>query len=157
MKFSTTTKIIVALGIPQIVGLAAAVISPVDTSWYPSLINSPLTPPGFVFGIVWPALYLLMGISAFLVWRKGWKKPGIRFALYIFGLQLAMNLLWSFLFFGLRNTGAALIDIVSLWFAILATILAFYKVSRPAAWLLIPYIIWVTFAAYLNHFIWTFN
>ncbi|HAU66209.1 TPA: hypothetical protein DCW61_02565 [Candidatus Uhrbacteria bacterium] len=92
-----------------------------------------------------------MGIAAFLVWRKGLERRDIKMALSIFIGQLILNTLWSIIFFGLHSPGGALIEIVFLWLTILATIIVFAKISRPAAWILVPYILWVSFAAYLNY------
>jgi tryptophan-rich sensory protein len=98
-----------------------------------------------------------MGIAAFLVWQKGLKRKAVRNALAIFIVQLILNTLWSFIFFGQHNPGAAFIEIIILWIAIFATIVSFYKISKPAAYLLVPYILWVSFAAFLNYTLWTIN
>jgi tryptophan-rich sensory protein len=103
-----------------------------------------------------------MGIAAFLVWSSYAKatedkKKGIRLALILFGIQLVLNTLWSIIFFGLHSPGGALVEIVFLWLAILATIVTFYKISKPAAWLLVPYIAWVSFVMCLNYAIWALN
>jgi len=122
--------------------------------WYATLIRPELAPPNWVFGPVWVTLYLLMGIAAFLVWRKDRR---LNKALILFVLQLVLNSLWSIIFFGMQALGAAFVEIVFLWLAIIATIIAFQKISRTAAWLLVPYILWVSFAAYLNFAFWTLN
>ena len=145
------------IGTELVGGLGAVFTSAAIPTWYVGLVKPVLNPPAWVFGPVWTALYALMGISAFLVWRKGKGTRMERAALGIFVLQLLLNFLWSILFFGMRNPGAAMMDIVALWFAILATILAFGRVSKPAAWLLVPYLAWVSFAAYLNLALWTLN
>jgi tryptophan-rich sensory protein len=98
-----------------------------------------------------------MGIAAFLVWKGGLDRRDVRIALGIFLGQLILNTLWSIIFFGLHSLGGALVEIAFLWLAILATIIAFYKISKPAAWLLVPYILWVSFASYLNYAIWSLN
>lgn len=128
-----------------------------DSGWYATLAKPALNPPSWVFGPVWTTLFALMGIAAFLVWRKGTHRRNIKIALGIFGVQLALNTLWSILFFGMQNPGVALVEITLLWLAIVATIIAFARISRPAAWLLAPYILWVSFAAYLNYAIWAVN
>ncbi|MBN9376889.1 MAG: hypothetical protein BGO14_01815 [Chlamydiales bacterium 38-26] len=120
--------------------------------WYPSLVKPPFTPPSWLFGPVWTLLYVLMAIAAWLVWRR----PH-RYELWLFGLQLFLNLSWSFLFFGLKNPFFALLDIVVLWFAIVATLIAFWKVDRRAGILFLPYLMWVTYAVYLNAGIWLLN
>lgn len=124
--------------------------------WYTTLAKPELNPPAWVFGPVWTTLYTLMGIAAYLVWRKI-DAPGAKLALTLYVVQLALNALWSILFFGLHSPGGALVEIVFLWLAIVATIVAFARVSRLAAWLLAPYILWVSFAAYLNYAIWMLN
>jgi len=118
--------------------------------WY-AFINKPaFNPPNWVFAPAWVSLYTLMGISAFLVWRKGLRNPGVRSALMIFLLQLVLNSLWSIVFFGGRSIKGGLAVIALLWLAILWTIIRFFRISRPSAALLFPYIAWVSFAFFLN-------
>ena len=102
-------------------------------------------------------MFALMGAAAFLIWRKGLERRDIKIALGIFMVQLALNTLWSIVFFGLHNPGLAFLNIIALWLAIVWTIVVFYKISKPAAYLLLPYILWVSIAAYLNYAIWMFN
>ena len=123
--------------------------------WYPRLRKPAGTPPSWVFGPVWSALYVLMAISAWLVWREYHR--GARPALLIFFAQLALNVAWSGIFFGSRMPGIALAEIVLLWFAIAFTILIFLLLLPVSALLLIPYWLWVTYAAYLNWGIWRLN
>ncbi len=120
--------------------------------WYPHLVKSSLTPPSIVFPIAWSALYFLMGLSLYLVWVSPLKKK--KLTLSIFGVQLFFNFIWSFIFFYKRSTGLALIDIALLWLAILATMILFRRFSKWSTWLLAPYLVWVSFAFYLNFFIW---
>jgi benzodiazapine receptor len=120
------------------------------TTWYAQLSRPSFTPPDWTFGVVWPVLYVMMGISAFLIWNVGIDKRQVKVALGFFALQLILNGLWTLIFFGLHLIGLALVEIVILWAAILMTILAFWKVSKPAALLLLPYILWVSFAVVLN-------
>lgn len=132
--------------------LLAGVVGSIFTSqsvstWYITLNKPSFNPPNWMFGPVWTVLYILIGISLYLVWTN--KKRTIT-AFWVFGIQLALNALWSFLFFGLQSPLSAFIEIIILWAAILATIIIFYRISRPAAYLLIPYILWVSFAAVLN-------
>jgi tryptophan-rich sensory protein len=122
-------------------------------SWYPTLVRPAWTPPGWLFGPVWTALYAAMAVSAWLAWRAG----APRRALGLFAAQLACNLAWSALFFGLRSPLAGLIDIVLLLGLIAATAVAFARSSRPAALLLVPYGLWVAFATALNAAIWALN
>lgn len=125
-------------------------------SWYVELSKPSWTPPSWVFGPAWTILYIMMAIAAWLVWRKGYTAD-VRFALTLFGVQLLVNGLWSYLFFSLRWPGGALVDIAVLWVAIAATAIAFSRVSQPAAWLLLPYLAWVSFAMALNLEIWRRN
>lgn len=126
-------------------------------SWYPTLEKPWFTPPNWLFGPAWITLYTLMGIAAWLVWRHGSSEPAVRWALALYGVQLVINAAWSPVFFGLRAPGPGLAVIVVLWFAIVATIVAFGRVSSAAAWLLAPYIAWVTYATALNFEIWRLN
>lgn len=134
----------------------AAVTRPAIPGWYASLDKPGFTPPNWVFAPVWTALYLMMAVAAWLVWRRP-RRPDRTRALQLFGLQLALNLLWSVLFFGAQAVGAALIEIGLLLAAILATMRAFHRVARAAAWLLAPYLAWVAYAAALNATIWLLN
>jgi tryptophan-rich sensory protein len=126
-------------------------------SWYTGLAKPFFTPPGWVFAPVWITLFTLMGIALYLVWQEGTERPEVRTALAIFGIQFLLNVLWSFLFFGLRSPLLGLIDIVILWLMIALTIRAFYRVNRTAAYLLLPYIAWVTLATALNGSVWLMN
>ncbi len=170
--------LVTCLIIPQLFALIGAYFTtPAISGWYSTLVKSPLNPPSWVFAPVWTVLFLLMGVAAFLVCKKG-MDPRMRkddkrgseddrggngnerkviLALTIFGLQLVLNTLWSIIFFGMHNPGAALVEIVILWIAILATVITFYRVSKPASYLLLPYILWVSFAAVLNFSIWNLN
>jgi translocator protein len=136
--------------------VGSALTSPTIAGWYETLIKPPFTPPSWLFGPVWTVLYLAMAIAGWLVWRrKG--LTGATLPLALFGGQLLLNALWSVLFFGLREPGVALIEILLLWAVILATTLSFRSVSRTASWLLTPYLAWVTFAVALNLEIWRLN
>jgi benzodiazapine receptor len=124
--------------------------------WYGTLDKPFFTPPDSVFGPVWTVLYLSMAASAWLVWRRaGFSETKIAMAL--FSVQLALNLFWSVIFFGLEAPGLALVEILALWPAILLTTLAFSRISQPAGWLLGPYLAWSTFATILNASIWWLN
>lgn len=120
--------------------------------WYQTLNKPVFNPPGYVFGPVWITLYLLMGISLYLVWNKK-GSAGIKIPLIIFFAQLFFNTIWSILFFGLESPVLALIDIKILLILIIITMFSFYKVSKPAAFLMIPYLLWVSFATVLNYYI----
>ena len=135
----------------ELVGVIGSIFtSPAIPTWYATLNKPSFNPPNWIFAPVWTLLYLSMGISAFLIWEKGINKKEVRIALLIFGSQLILNVLWSYLFFGLKSPSLAFVGIIVLWLAITATIYAFYKISKPAGLILIPYILWVTFAAFLN-------
>lgn len=126
-------------------------------TWYTALTRPELSPPNWVFGPVWTTLFALMGVSVWLIWRRGTKNPDVRVALGMFAFQLMVNVLWSLAFFGLHSPGAALAVIFLLWLAIAMTIVLFAKFSKPAAWLLLPYLGWVSFATYLNYAFWILN
>jgi len=132
-------------------GLGSIVTITGPGSWYASLVKPSFTPPGWVFAPVWITLFTLMGIALYLVWESGRERREVKTALGIFGVQFALNILWSFLFFGMRSPLLGLIDIVILWVLIAATIVAFYRVRKAAAYLLIPYICWVSIATALTY------
>jgi translocator protein len=119
-------------------------------SWYAMLQKPFFTPPGWLFAPMWITLFVLMGTALYLIWESGTERREVKIALGIFGVQFALNVIWSFLFFGLRSPGLGLIDIVLLWGMIAAAIMAFYRVRKSAGYLLIPYIAWVTIALALN-------
>ncbi|RXK46386.1 TspO/MBR family protein [Halorientalis pallida] len=121
------------------------------TTWYPTLTKPAFTPPSWVFGPVWVTLFALLGVAAWLVWRAGLDEPSVRLALALFAGQFAFNVAWSGAFFGLRSPLFGLVVILALWLTIVATVLAFDRVDRRAALLLVPYLAWVSFAALLNY------
>ena len=123
--------------------------------WYLDLVKSLLTPPNFVFPIVWSILYILMSISLYLVWTSKVKNKGT--ALFLFFLQLFFNFIWSFIFFYHQSPGIALIDAACLWGTILATMIFFFRFSKWSSYLMVPYILWVSLAFYFNLFIWIHN
>jgi len=158
MKLNNFFKLVIAIVVSELAGIIGSIFTvSAIPSWYAGLAKPALNPPSWIFGPVWTTLYLLMGVAAFLVWRHGLERKEVKTALAIFGGQLVLNALWSIIFFGLKNPDAAFIEIVFLWLAILGTIIVFSKISRPAAFLLLPYILWVSFAAYLNYSIWILN
>ena len=124
--------------------------------WYASLKKPSWNPPAWVFGPVWTALYAMMAAAAWLVWRRGGFASQCR-PLVLFIVQLALNAAWTPLFFGLHWPAVAFVEIMLLWLAISATLVAFLGVSRLAAWLLVPYLAWVSFAAVLNFTLWRLN
>lgn len=161
MTAPTSTRVTIGLVAWIALCLAVGAIGSIATTpeipgWYAGLHKPSWTPPSAVFGPVWTTLYVLMGIAAWLVWRAGGFSAQAR-PLAWFLVQLALNLAWSFLFFAAHQVGWALVDIVLLWCAILATAVAFRRVSRLAAWLLVPYLAWVSYATALNAAIWSMN
>jgi translocator protein len=146
------------LGCEAAGGLGALVSGNAIETWYPTLRKPSFNPPNWIFGPVWTLLFALMGVALYLVSEtKGDDERVTRLAKWLFALQLGLNVLWSGLFFGLRSPFFALIEIVFLWIAILLTILAFARISRTAALLLLPYLAWTTFAAVLNVALWRLN
>ena len=124
--------------------------------WYLQIQKPTWTPPGYLFGPVWSVLYLSMGVAAWLVWRRA-GFSGARLALTLFVVQLVLNGMWSWIFFGIQRPGLAFAEIVLLWSMILATMLTFWRISSFAGMLLLPYLAWVSFAAFLNYSIWHLN
>lgn len=181
MNKNNFIKLLVSIIICEFAGVAGSVFTmPAIKGWYSSLNKPPFNPPSWVFGPVWTTLFLLMGISLYFVWKKNftpkeplkfskakiWNKWSKKFltgewqkanVIIIFITQLFLNILWSLIFFGMQNPGAAFFELLMLWFAILYTIVNFYRVFKPAAYLLIPYILWVSLAGYLNFSIWLLN
>jgi len=124
--------------------------------WYVNLNKPSFNPPGWIFGPVWTLLYALMGISLYLILKS--ESEHLKTTAYaLFGVQLMLNFWWSFIFFNARQLGWALVEILVLWAAILAMILVFYRISKPAALLQIPYLLWVSFATVLNATLWWMN
>ena len=181
MRINNFFKLVIAVAVSESAGIIGSVFTMSSVAgWYAGIVKPEFNPPAWVFGPVWTALYALMGISLFLIWsfkvpQDNKQHPNIlenirmlrirRWAIFFFFAQLVLNTLWSIIFFGwtsltingLNNIGIALIEIVFLWLAILATIIIFAKISKLAAWLLVPYILWVSFALYLNYAIWLLN
>jgi len=175
------TKLIISILICELAGAIGSIFTaPAIRSWYYFLNKPSFNPPSWLFAPVWTFLFLLMGISLYLVWsndfnakvsandaqKKSWNPISAKLwsgtwreenAVLIFILQLVLNILWSVIFFGLKSPGMAFVEILMLWFAILYTIVNFYRISKTAAYLLLPYILWVSFAAFLNFSIWRIN
>lgn len=180
MEYNNLLKLLISIIICELAGLIGSVYTVSQVSgWYAYLDKPFLNPPNWIFGPVWTIIFVLMGVSLYLVWSKKfvienkisepkrvynklsqkffsgpWIKANI---ILIFATQLILNILWSIIFFGMHSSGAAFFEILMLWCAIIFTIINFYRVSKPAALLLIPYILWVSFAAYLNLSIWIIN
>ena len=139
-----------------VAGIGGAVTTTSVDTWYRTLAKPPINPPDWIFGPVWTALYVMMAVAAALVWRRGAGRDR-RVAMSCFFAQLALNLGWSCLFFGLHLVGAAFAWIILLWVAIAGTMTSFWRIERWAALLLLPYLAWVGFAALLNFLIWRLN
>ncbi len=151
-------KLIIAILICQVAGLIGSVFTSNSVStWYLTLQKPSFNPPNWIFAPVWTFLFLLMGIALYLVWSKRQNQKQKNKALVFFSLQLVLNIVWSFCFFYLHNPLAGLVEILILWIFILLTIIYFYKISRSAAYLLLLYIFWVSFAAVLNYYLYMLN
>ena len=124
--------------------------------WYEGLEKPSWTPPNWIFAPVWTVLYVMIAVAGFLVWAQS-GTAAVAPPLIVYGLQLVLNALWSYLFFGLRRPDLAFADILVLWLVVLATILLFFPVAAIAGWLLIPYLLWVSFAVALNYSVWQLN
>jgi benzodiazapine receptor len=158
MKKGLGIKIVISLAVTfSAPVIASLVANPGTSDWYANLDKPFFNPPGWLFGPVWTVLYILMAVSAGLVWQKGLAGPAVRMALALYLVQLVLNALWTPLFFGFEMPLLAFIDIMLLWAAIILTILAFLRVSRCAGFLMAPYLVWTTFAAVLNFSLWFLN
>lgn len=150
MTSNNAIKLIVSLALPLLVGAVAGVTTAkAIPSWYASLNQPSFSPPNWIFGPVWTSLYIVMGISLYLVWVQ---PPGRErnLALIIFGIQLMLNFGWSYIFFYYKNLGLAFVEIIVLWVAIIFMVVFFHRLRPLAAYLNIPYLAWVTFASILN-------
>jgi len=157
MKIKDILKLVISILICQLAGfLGSLVTTPAIQTWYETLKKPFFTPPNWIFSPVWISLFILMGISLFMVWRKQ-DHPLLKTTLIFFLIQLILNILWSVAFFGLRSPLLGLVDIILLWVAILWTIQHCLRVSRMAGLLLLPYLIWVSFAVALNFSLWLLN
>jgi translocator protein len=181
MKYNNLFKFFTSIIICELAGIIGSFFTiPQINDWYKGLNKPFFSPPNWIFGPAWTTLFVLMGISLYLVWIKKWipknkiKSKNIKIwnlwsrkffvgswqkanIILIFILQLVLNILWSIIFFGAHSPGTAFFELLMLWFAIIFTIVNFYRVSKTAAVLLVPYILWVTFAGVLNFFIWIIN
>lgn len=182
MKLNNFFKLVIAVAVSEMAGVIGAFFttSVVQSNWYVWITKPALNPPSWLFGPVWTSLYFLIGISLYLVWKNNWeiknpffhenKKAWNRWserlwtgdlykinAISVFGVQYILNILWSYIFFGLRSPFFSLIEILAFWISIVYVIINFYRISKLAAYLLLPYLIWVSFATYLNYAIWVLN
>lgn len=155
---NNTLKLVISLAIPLVVGGTSGFFTVTGVeSWYQHINKPSWNPPNAIFGPVWTSLYILMGIALYLVWKADTSSELKKIAFVFFAIQLAFNFCWSFIFFRLHQPGWAFAEIIVMWAFILATIFAFAQVNKLAAWLLVPYISWVSFAAVLNYTIWRMN
>lgn len=151
-------KLVISILIPLAVGAIAGFFTAESVNtWYAGLQKPSFNPPNWIFGPVWTSLYVLMGIGLYLVWKQPASAEGRNAALTIFWIQLLLNFCWSFIFFKLKETGWAFADIVALWISIITMIIFFHRVSSVAAFLQLPYLLWVSFASVLNAAIWQLN
>lgn len=153
------SKITVVVLICLVVGYVSSMVTRAAiTTWYPTLVKPSFNPPNWIFAPVWTSLYIMMGIAAGLVWNEiNAHKLAVKKALQFFALQLALNALWSCLFFGLHNLLLATIEVILLWLMIFETYSQFAKINKTAAYLVLPYLAWVSFASILTASIWWLN
>lgn len=145
-------KLIVSILIVFLAGAVGTVFTLKEiTTWYVNIPKPSWTPPNWAFGPIWSTLYVLMGVSLFLIWREGLNRKDVKIGIGVFAVQLILNVVWSLVFFGSHNIAGGLVMVILLWISILINIVVFYRISKPAGIILIPYLIWVTIAGYLNY------
>jgi tryptophan-rich sensory protein len=151
MKIKNLRGIVVFIVISQAVGVMGSIFTmPAIHSWYVHLHKSPLNPPAWVFGPVWFLLYTMMGVAAAQVSQDGFANRNVRNATVLFFTQLMLNLFWSVIFFGMKLPKLALLEIIVLWSTVLVTTVCFFRIRQSAGWLLVPYLVWCSYAAILN-------
>ena len=151
-KIKTYVRFVISIVLCQVAAaIGAFFTTPAIPTWYASLRKPALTPPNWLFAPVWTALYLMMAVSLFLVWNTGPKRREVRESIVIFCVQLGVNVFWSYSFFGLQSPALGLVVILALWLSILISIASFFRVSKIAALFLVPYLVWVSLATYLNY------
>ncbi|MBL0049150.1 MAG: tryptophan-rich sensory protein [Bacteroidetes bacterium] len=155
---SVFVKFILAILLCESVGILSALLSNAgNNAWFDALNKPSWNPPPYLFAPVWTILYLMMGISLWLIWKNKVAEVNKRKQYFIFGIQLFLNFSWSIIFFRMHNPLLALMDIILMLALIIATTVSFARYSKPAAWLLVPYLAWVSFATFLNYSIWILN
>lgn len=158
MTFKKLLGLILAIVICQMAGVIGSVFTfDAIPTWYVTLQKPTFSPPNWVFGPVWVTLYTLMGISIFIIWQEGIKNKKVKEAVYWFGAQLFFNAIWSIIFFGLKDVFLALVVISIMWVLIVVTITKFWKINKISAYILLPYLAWVSLASVLNYNIWILN
>ena len=157
MKFNIK-RLIISLILPQLAGLIGSFFTvSAITSWYSGLEKPSFSPPNWLFGPAWLTLYFLMGISIYLIWQRIDENQKAKKAFWVFWIHLVFNASWSLMFFGLKNPGLALINIIIIWLLIIVLIVKFWNIDKRSSCLLIPYLAWVSFASLLNYFILILN
>lgn len=151
-------KFVLSMVIVFIAGATGSIFTASSVStWFPTLVKPSFNPPSWLFGPVWTILYFMIGISLFLVWNSKANKNLKKKAYWVFGVQLVLNAMWSIVFFGMKNPGMAFVVIVLLLISIILNIIWFYKIRKSAGYILVPYLLWVSFASVLNFAIWGLN
>lgn len=151
-------KFIISILLPMIIGgISGSFTSASINTWYVTLNKPWFNPPNWIFAPVWTLLYLMMGIAFYIIWKSEAVNAVKQTAVILFAAQLLVNFLWSLIFFYLKQPGWAMIDIILMWILIVATIFSYGKISSTAAWLMLPYICWVSFAMILNFYLWKLN
>lgn len=154
---SNWVKFVISILMCQLAGIIGSLFTSSSIpTWYATLNKPSFNPPNWIFAPVWISLYVMMGISFYLIWRKS-GIPNFGFLMSVFIFQLVLNAFWSIIFFGLKSPGFAFLEIIFLWLAILMCVIYFFKVSKISSFLLIPYLLWVGFASVLNYFLWQLN
>jgi len=157
MKRRNFVKFISAIVVCQVAGLIGSIFTTSSVNdWYTTIQKPSFNPPNWIFAPVWTTLFLMMGISLYLILIKRLDRK-VKLGLLLFGIQLFLNILWSFFFFGLKNPLFGFIEIIILWISIAITMYQFWKIDKRSSYLLLPYLLWVTFAAVLNFYIWKLN
>ena len=155
---SNTLKLIISILIPVAVGAVSGFFTSSEIpGWYQTINKPTWNPPSWLFGPVWTTLYVMMGVALFLIWKSDASQSVKKTAIILFATQLVLNFFWSFIFFNQHQIGWAVVEIITMWIFILLTIFAFAPINKIAAWLLVPYISWVSFATILNYTIWQLN
>ena len=155
---SNTVKLIISILIPVAVGAVSGFFTSSEIpGWYQTINKPTWNPPSWLFGPVWTTLYVMMGVALFLIWKSDASQSVKKTAIILFATQLVLNFFWSFIFFNQHQIGWAVVEIITMWIFILLTIFAFAPINKIAAWLLVPYISWVSFATILNYTIWQLN
>jgi tryptophan-rich sensory protein len=158
IKLRGLARLILCIAICQGAGVMGSIFTASSVAtWYTTLEKPWFTPPGSIISAVWIILFALMGLSLFLIWQKGIDSTNAKVALGVFAFQLLVNILWSYVFFSLQSLLAAFVVILFLWLLIMQCIIRFWYISKEAALLLVPYILWVSFAAFLNYNLWRLN